>query len=111
MDTGIYYIVMGVIMVASFLLGKYVWPNAKNEFYNILTRYPSLIQWGIAACQYLQQYYSNEEGQKKNELAASMIQSVASSSGLELTEDQAKTLAQAAYDEWKRGVSESTTEK
>ena len=48
MDTGIYYIVMGVIMVASFLLGKYVWPNAKNEFYNILTRYPSLIQWGIA---------------------------------------------------------------
>ena len=59
MEQGIVYIVMGLVCVIAFMVGKYVMPNAQetiNKALNLLSGYPLLMQWGLSACKYIKQY-------------------------------------------------------
>ena len=50
MEQGIVYIVMGLVCVIAFMVGKYVMPNAQetiNKALNLLSGYPLLMQWGL----------------------------------------------------------------
>ena len=47
MEQGIVYIVMGLVCVIAFMVGKYVMPNAQetiNKALNLLSGYPLLMQ-------------------------------------------------------------------
>ena len=53
MEQGVVYIVMGLVCVIAFMVGKYVLPNAQetvNKALNLLSGYPLLMQWGLSAC-------------------------------------------------------------
>lgn len=110
---GITYIIMGVIFVASFLVGRYVFPEIKNvvgSTLNLLSAYPMLQKWGVSACQYIAQYFSDISGEEKNKKAAEIIMQVAQQVGLTITEEQARSIAQAAFEAMEKGVYESEKE-
>ena len=93
MEQGIVYIVMGLVCVVAFMVGKYVLPNAQetvNKALNLLSGYPLLMQWGLSACKYIKQYFND-------------IMEVAKQAGVTITEEQARAIAQAAYEQMKAG--------
>ena len=101
MEQGIFYIVIGLASVCFFLLGKYVFPRAAdviNSALNMLESYPLLMKWGEAACRYIKQYMDDMTGEEKNKKAAEFIMELAKQAGLKITEEQARSIAQAAYD-------------
>ena len=113
MEQGIFYIVIGLASVCFFLLGKYVFPQAAdviNSALNMLESYPLLMKWGEAACRYIKQYMDDMTGEEKNKKAAEFIMELAKQAGLEITEEQARSIAQAAYDAMKRGEADSAHE-
>lgn len=113
MEQGIFYIIVGLASVCFFLLGKYVFPQAAgviNRALNMLESYPLLMKWGEAACRYIKQYMDNMTGEEKNKKAAEFIMELAKQAGLEITEEQARSIAQAAYDAMKRGEADSAHE-
>ena len=113
MEQGIYYIVVGLASVCFFLLGKYVFPQAAgviNSALNMLESYPLLMKWGEAACRYIKQYMDGMTGEEKNKKAAEIIMEIAKQAGIGITEEQARSIAQAAYDAMKKGEADSTHE-
>lgn len=110
MEQGIFYVVIGLASICFFMLGKYVFPQAAdaiNSALTILGSYPMLMKWGEAACRYIKQYFDTMPGEDKNKKAAEIIMELAKQAGLEITEEQARAIAQAAYEAMKRGESES----
>lgn len=110
MEQGIFYIVMGAVCIICFMLGKYVFPQAAqaiNTAIGLLQSYPLLMKWGEAACQYIRQYLSDLSNEEKNKKAAGMIMELAKQAGIEITEEQARSIAQAAYEAIKKGEAES----
>lgn len=113
MEQGIFYIVIGLVSILFFLLGKYVFPQAAdaiNGALGLLESYPLLMKWGEAACQYIKQYFDALSGEEKNKKAAEIIMELAKQAGIEMTEEQARSIAQAAYAAMKRGEKESANE-
>ena len=110
MEQGIFYVVVGLASICFFLLGKYVFPQAAGAINNALTMlesYPLLMKWGEAACRYIKQYFDSMTGEEKNKKAADIIMELA---GIKITEEQARSIAQAAYDAMKRGEADSAHE-
>lgn len=110
---GIIYIVMGVVFILAFLVGRYVFPEMKNAVgtaLNLLSAYPMLQKWGVSACQYIAQYFSDISGEEKNKKAAEIIMEVAKQVGLTITEEQARSIAQAAFEAMEKGERESKEE-
>ncbi len=110
MEQGIGYIIAGVIIICAFLIGKYVLPgtsNAVKQVLNVLSAYPMLMKWGMAACQYIKQYFDSMPGEEKNKKAAEIIMQIAAQAGINISEEQARAIAQAAYEAMKRGESDS----
>lgn len=106
MEQGIVYIMMGLVCVIAFMAGKYIMPSAKdtvNKALNLLSGYPLLMQWGVSACKYIKQYFDNISGEEKNKRAAQLIMEVAKQAGVTITEEQARAIAQAAYEQMKAG--------
>ena len=105
MEQGIFYIILGAAIIIGTLIGHYVFPNisgAVNQALNLLSAYPMLMKWGTAACQYIKQYLDSMSGEDKNKKAAEMIMEIAKQVGLEITEEQARSIAQAAYEAMKK---------
>lgn len=114
MEQGIIYLVTGVICILSFFVGKYVFPAASdaiNSALNILNAYPMLFNWAVSVCEYLAQYFESIPGEEKNKKAAEFIMEIAKQAGIELTEEQARSIAQAAYESLKNGGKDITEEK
>lgn len=114
MEQGIFYIAVGVAIILGTLVGRYVFPNISetvSSALNLLSAYPMLMKWGTAACQYIKQYLDNMSGEDKNKKAAEMIMELAKQVGLEITEEQARSIAQAAYEAMKKEAENSKPAK
>lgn len=114
MEQGIIYVVTGIICILSFLVGKYAFPAAReaiNSALNVLNAYPMLFNWAVSVCQYLSQYFDNIPGEEKNKRAAEFIMQIAQQAGLNITEEQARSIAQAAYDSMINGKKNTTDNK
>lgn len=114
MEQGIFYIAVGVAIILGTLVGRYVFPNISetvNSALNLLSAYPMLMKWGTAACQYIKQYLDNMSGEDKNKKAAEMIMELAKQVSLEITEEQARSIAQAAYEAMKKEFENSEPAK
>lgn len=109
MEIGIFYILIGTISIAAFLLGKYVYPELQSTVETALNTYPILMKWGIAACQYMKQY-CDSTGEAKHIKVAEILVELASQAGIELSTEQARAVAQSAYDEWIKGVASNKEE-
>ena len=114
MEQGIFYIAVGVAIILGTLVGRYVFPNISetvSSALNLLSAYPMLMKWGTAACQYIKQYLDSMSGEDKNKKAAEMIMELAKQVGLEITEEQARSIAQAAYEAMKKEAENSKPAK
>lgn len=111
MQSGIYYLLVGVVCIASWLVGKYVTPEVRNAMDTAVSKFPELVCWGVAACKFIEQYNGELAGADKNKAAGEMIQEVANEAGISITLDQAMTIAQESYTEWQKGLADSTSEK
>ena len=114
MEQGIFYIAVGVAIILGTLVGRYVFPNISDTVssaLNLLSAYPMLMKWGTAACQYIKQYLDSMSGEDKNKKAAEMIMGLAKQVGLEITEEQARSIAQAAYEAMKKEAENSKPAK
>ena len=93
MEQGIVYIVMGLVCVVAFMVGKYVLPNAQetvNKALNLLSGYPLLMQWGLSACKYIKQYFNDISGEEKKKLTVEdLLHQFEKVSGQEFANDKA----------------------
>lgn len=111
LNQGFIYLVAGVGWLVAFFLGKYIFPEMKNAIgsaMNLLSAYPMLQKWGISACQYVAQYFNEISGEEKNKKAAEIIMEVSGQVGIKITEEQARTIAQAAFEAMKNGEREAS---
>ena len=108
MNEAIYFIILGVVMVVAFLLGKFVFPKLNSKYNNLTNLYPELMNWAKSFCEFAAKYISDMIGEDKNKWVADQIIMIADKVGhLELSEDQARSIAQSAYNEFIKGTEDT----
>ena len=104
------------VMVAAFLVGKYVFPNIPK---NVTDKLNDLTAWAGKFVIWAREFMKTSTGEEKMAAVVEKLQEIAKEAGLEVTEEQLKAIAQAAYEAMKAGeaavpvqealVAESTT--
>lgn len=91
-----------VILVAAFLIGKYVLKDDSAETIATVTAKTNLIiQYAEAFVAWAKQFLSKETGSQKMEAVIGNLQAIAIRYNLDITETEIRAIAQKAYDEMK----------
>ena len=91
-----------VILIGSFLMGKYVFPNIPKETIDEITaKINIIVEYADKFVAWAKQFMSNATGQDKmNEVVKRLI-TIAERYDLDITEDEIRAIAQKAYDNMK----------
>ena len=91
-----------VILIGSFLIGKYVFPNIPKEtIKDITTKIGIIVDYADKFVAWAKQFMSNATGQDKmNEVVKQLI-IIANRYDLDITETEIRAIAQKAYDNMK----------
>lgn len=97
-----------VIMVAAFLLGKFVFPKipegtlvkVKEGIELIVTYADKYVSWA-------KQFMATESGEDKMNAVVKELAKIAERYNIDITESEIKAIAQKAYDEMKKGEAEA----
>lgn len=92
------------IMVGSFLLGKYVFPNIPAR---VTDKLDDLAAWAAKFVVWAREFMKTSTGKEKMEKVVEQLKAIADEAGLNVTEEQLKAIAQAAYEAMKAGEAES----
>ena len=75
-------------------------PGDSKQSAEPVERLPAVDAVGV---KYIKQYFNDISGEEKNRRAAELIMEVAKQAGVTITEEQARAIAQAAYEQMKAG--------
>ena len=101
MDDIIYFGIMLVISILSFIMGKFVFPKIPNDNMEIIEK------WAIKIVHFCRQCLAGEEGEKKMEKAISLLDQIQHKYDMNLTEEELKAIIQYAYDKMKQEVTKN----
>lgn len=91
-----------IILIGSFLMGKYVFPNVPKETITEITaKINIIVDYADKFVAWAKQFMSNATGQDKmNEVVKQLI-NIAERYDLDITETEIRAIAQKAYDNMK----------
>lgn len=95
------------VAVAAFLCGKYVFPNIPK---NVTDKLKDLAPWADKFVVWAREFMKTSTGQEKMAAVVKELQKIAAEAGMDVTEDQLKAIAQAAYEAMKAGEKEADTQ-
>ena len=92
------------ITVAAFVVGKYVFPNLPK---NVMDKLTTLSQWAAQFVVWAKEFMKKQTGEEKMAAVVEKLKEIADEAGIEVTEDQLRAIAQAAYNAMKAGEKEA----
>ena len=92
------------IAVAAFIAGKYVFPNIPK---NVMDKLTTLSQWAAKFVEWAKEFMKQKTGEEKMAAVVEKLKEIADESGIEVTEDQLRAIAQSAYNAMKAGEKEA----
>ena len=92
------------VAVAAFLCGKYVFPNIPK---NVADKLNDLAAWAGKFVVWAREFMKTSTGQEKMDAVVKQLQKIATEAGMDVTEEQLKAIAQAAYEAMKAGQKEA----
>lgn len=107
MDNVIYAAVYFGVTLGAFLLGKYVFPNIPKT---VTDKLGELSEWAAKFVEWAKEFKKDKTGEEKMAAVVEQLKRIADEAGLNVTEDQLKAIAQAAYNAMKAGEKENTAE-
>ena len=107
MDNVIYAAVYFAVTLGAFLIGKYVCPNIPKT---VTDKLGELSEWAAKFVEWAKEFKKDKTGEEKMAAVVEQLKRIADEAGLNVTEDQLKAIAQAAYNAMKAGEKESTAE-
>mgnify|MGYP002800994634 FL=1 len=100
MDNIIMQAITLAVMVGAFILGKYVFPNVPKS---VTTKLNDLAAWASKFVVWAREFMQSSTGEEKMEKVVEQLKQIADEAGLNITEDQLRAIAQAAYEAMKAG--------
>ena len=107
MDRIIFLAIQLFFMVGGYLVGKYIMPTHGNE---ILKSLEFMSTWATNFVHYAAQYL-DASGTEKMNYVCEKLREITAANGIEMTDEQIKSIIQAAYDAMKDGLKESDEKK
>lgn len=98
-DITILAIQLGV-MIAAFVCGKYIFPNIPKS---VTDKFNTISQWAAAFVVWAKDFMQTSTGEEKMAAVVAKLKEIADEAGIDITEDQLKAIAQAAYKAMKDG--------
>lgn len=104
MENIIFNAVLLLISIGGFLLGKYVFPNIPK---NVSGKLRELALWADKFVVWAREFMKSDSGRDKMEKVVEQLQAVAKEAGWNVTDDQLRAIAQAAYENMMAGAAEA----
>ena len=104
MENIIFNAVLLLISIGGFLLGKYVFPNVPKSVSDKLRQ---LAAWADKFVVWAREFRKQDSGHDKMEMVVEQLKAVAKEAGWDVTEDQLRAIAQAAYENMMKGAEEA----
>lgn len=107
MDNIIMQAITLAAMVAAFVCGKYVFPNMPKS---VVDKLNDLAAWAGKFVVWAREFMKASTGQEKMDAVIKELYKIAEEKGINVTENQLKAIAQAAYEAMKAGEKEAGTQ-
>ena len=104
MENIIYNAVLLLISIGGFLLGKFVFPNVPKS---VADKLRQLAAWADKFVVWAREFRKQDSGPAKMEMVVEQLKAVAKEAGWNVTEDQLRAIAQAAYENMMAGAAEA----
>lgn len=104
MENIIYNAVLLLISIGGFLLGKFVFPNVPKS---VADKLRQLAAWADKFVVWAREFRKQDSGTAKMEMVVEQLKAVAKEAGWNVTEDQLRAIAQAAYENMMKGAAEA----
>ncbi|MCM1578720.1 MAG: phage holin family protein [Ruminococcus sp.] len=92
------------LVVAAFVVGKYVFPNIPKS---VTDKLATLSQWAAKFVEWAKEFMKKQTGEEKMAAVVEKLKEIADEAGIEVTEDQLRAIAQSAYNAMKAGEKEA----
>ena len=93
-----------LVSVGAFLLGKFVFPNVPKS---VADKLRQLAAWADKFVVWAREFRKQDSGPAKMEMVVEQLKAVAKEAGWNVTEDQLRAIAQAAYENMMKGAAEA----
>lgn len=100
----LFTIIYAAVTVAAFLVGKYVFPKVPQDMKDKLA---ILADWAAKFVIWAKEFLDKKTGAEKMAAVVEQLKRIADEAGIEVTEEQLKAIAQAAYEAMKAGEAEA----
>ena len=104
MENIIFNAVLLLISIGGFLLRKFVFPNVPKSVGDKLRQ---LAAWADKFVVWAREFRKQDSGHDKMEMVVEQLKAVAKEAGWDVTEDQLRAIAQAAYENMMKGAEEA----
>ena len=104
MENIIYNAVLLLISIGGFLLGKFIFPNVPKS---VADKLRQLAAWADKFVVWAREFRKQDSGTAKMEMVVEQLKAVAKEAGWNVTEDQLRAIAQAAYENMMKGAAEA----
>ena len=104
MENIIFNAVLLLISIGGFLLGKFVFPNVPKS---VADKLRQLAAWADKFVVWAREFKKADSGHDKMEMVVEQLKAVAKEAGWDVTEDQLRAIAQAAYENMMKGAAEA----
>ena len=104
MENIIYNAVLLLISIGGFLLGKFIFPNVPKS---VADKLRQLAAWADKFVVWAREFRKQDSGTAKMEMVVEQLKAVAKEAGWDVTEDQLRAIAQAAYENMMKGAAEA----
>ena len=104
MENIIFNAVLLLISIGGFLLGKFVFPNVPKS---VADKLRQLAAWADKFVVWAREFRKQDSGTAKMEMVVEQLKAVAKEAGWDVTEDQLRAIAQAAYENMMKGAAEA----
>lgn len=104
MSNIIFYAVALIVSIGAFAAGKYIFPNMPKD---VAGKLQELALWADKFVVWAREFRKKDSGHDKMEMVVEQLQAVAKEAGWNVTEDQLRAIAQAAYENMMAGAAEA----
>ena len=104
MENIIFNAVLLLISIGGFLLGKFVFPNVPKS---VADKLRQLAAWADKFVVWAREFMKTSSGHEKMEMVVEQLEAIAKEAGLNVTKDQLRAIAQAAYENMMKGAEEA----
>ena len=103
----IMYIIEFVVVICSFLLGKYIFPRYKTTIQDHAAEFVVLLNYAESYVAYAKQFLSDYTGQQKMNSVVEKLRLICDERGIKVDDETLRAIGQKAYDAMKAGEASS----